>query len=57
MRFVMIAGGAMLFTSVLGKTFIYAYRAMKSPDSILRAAQMGKFYKGGFQAPMSKAEA
>ena len=53
----MIAGGAMLFTSVLGKTFIYAYRAMKSPDSILRAAQMGKFYKGGFQAPMSKAEA
>lgn len=53
----MIAGGAMLFTSVLGKTFIYCYRAMKSPDSILKTAQMGKFYRGGFQAPMSKSEA
>ena len=53
----MVAGGAMVFTSLLGKTFIYCYRAMKSPDSILKTAQIGKFYKGGFQAPMSRTEA
>ena len=53
----MIAGGAMLFTSFLGKTFIYFYRAMKNPDNMMRTAQMGKFYKGGFQMPMSKTEA
>lgn len=52
-----MAGGGLILTSMAGKGFIRFYRLMKSQDTIMKNAQLGKFYKGGFQATMNVKEA
>ena len=47
----------MLFTSVLGKSFIWLYRAVKSQDTLLKTATLGRYYKGAFMDPMTRNEA
>ena len=50
-------GGAAIFTSMVGKTFIKFYRAAKLRQAFADQHILGKYYKGGFQNPMSRREA
>ena len=53
----MIIGGALMMTSLAGKSFIKFYRAVKSKNAFTGKAQIGKYYYGGFESPMSRREA
>jgi hypothetical protein len=53
----MVLGGVMLMTSLAGKSFIKFYRAVKSKNAFTGKAQIGKYYYGGFESPMTRREA
>ena len=60
MRYLFLAGGGLVFTSVLGKGFIKMYRHIKMADSLDRVMgsnQLGKYYRGTFMAKMNRHEA
>ena len=56
-RYMIMAGSSMMFFSFAGKSFIYFYRTLKAQEKILKSAQLGKFYKGGFLGKMNASEA
>ena len=47
----------MIATSFAGKSFIRFYRAVKSKNAFGAKAQIGKYYFGGFESPMTRREA
>lgn len=57
MRMLVMAGVPMILLSIAGKSFIHFYRLLKAQEKILKAAPIGKFYKGGFLAKMNSSEA
>ena len=57
MKFLMFIGGGLLFTSLMGKSFIYVYRGVKNKNLFVKAAKVGKYHLGGFEPKMSRREA
>ena len=53
----MFLGGSLVFASYAGKSFIKFYRAVKTKNAFTGKAQIGKYYYGGFESPMSRREA
>lgn len=51
----MFMGGALVGTSILGKSFIHFYRRAKLRNETM--SQLGKIYKGGFGKEMTRREA
>jgi hypothetical protein len=47
----------MVGTSILGKSFIHFYRAVKLKQAFNSAYVIGRHYKGAFENPMSRREA
>ena len=57
-RYLLLAGGGFLFTSLAGKGFIRFYRHIKmAPDVGSMGTMLGKYYRGGFLGKMSAREA
>jgi len=53
-----LLGGGLVFTSLLGKSFIKLYRLAKLKQAFGGSSyQIGKAYKGAFESPMSRREA
>ena len=56
-RFLFIAGGAFLTISLIGKSGIYFYRAIKAGNAFSGPRMVGSYYKGGFEKTMTSREA
>ena len=56
-RFLFIAGAGLLTISMIGKSSIYFYRAIKAGNAFAGPRMVGSYYKGGFEKTMTSREA
>ena len=47
----------MMTLSLLGKSSIYFYRAIKAGNAFASPSRVGQYYKGGFEKSMTSREA
>mmetsp|Transcript_24235 Transcript_24235/g.21523 ORF Transcript_24235/g.21523 Transcript_24235/m.21523 type:complete len:109 (-) Transcript_24235:62-388(-) len=57
MKLLLFMGGGLMFTSMLGKSFIGVYRGVKNKDLFVKAAKVGRYHLGGFEPKMTRREA